>query len=241
MNNKGMTLVELLVTFSLLLVIIVGMFNLIMEVKNSFDEKRIAKEFTSFSSSMNSSIQSDLIKNKPFAILYKNTASDPWTSVSTFGESNAFVSSDGGTTYSASSLEDSSNKKITVNPSSQCKDIYPCLIYAYVSDDNKVSTKTIGLNKGDFSKSDVLKKSGIYYNDVFESIPDQDFVDIQDSRSYSTDEDDEANDGFKDTKVEIKCDDETRMLVINFPYRLVEHDENYGFKIVYPFFHEEAS
>lgn len=231
MNNKGMTLVELLVTFSLLLVIIVGMFNLIMEVKNSFDEKRIAKEFTSFSSSMNSSIQSDLIKNRPLAILYKNNASDQWNSVSPSGD--YFDSVDGGDIYKIRWYE------TTVNPSSQCKDIYPCLIYAYdPSDDDKVSIKTIGLNKGDSSKSDgdVLKKSGIYYNDVFESIPNQDFVDIQDSSSYSTDEDDEANDGFKDTKVEIKYDEETGMLVINFPYRLVEHDENYGFKIVYPFF-----
>lgn len=237
MNNKGMTLVELLVTFSLLLVIIVGMFNLIMEVKNSFDEKRIAKEFTSFSSSMNSSIQSDLIKNSPPAILYKNNASDSWTSVST--NSIAFSSSNGGVTYSIEGI----NETININPSEQCKYIYPCLIYAYASDVNKVSIKTIGLNKGDSSKSDgdVLKKSGIYYNDVFESIPNQDFVDIQDSSSYSTDEDDEANDGFKDTKVEIKYDEETRMLVINFPYRLVEHDENYGFKIVYPFFSVEPS
>ena len=54
MNNKGMTLVELLVTFSLLLVIIVGMFNLIMEVKNDFDDKRIGKDFTEYSSNMNS-------------------------------------------------------------------------------------------------------------------------------------------------------------------------------------------
>lgn len=231
MNNKGMTLVELLVTFSLLLVIIVGMFNLIMEVKNSFDEKRIAKEFTSFSSSMNSSIQSDLIKNRPLAILYKNNANDQWNSVSPSGA--YFIPSSDGNTYSIRQYE------TTVNPSSQCKDIYPCLIYAYDpdGDGDKVSIKTIALNKGDSSKSDdVLKKSGIYYNDVFESIPNQDFVDIQDSSSYSTDEDDEANDGFKDTKVEIKCDEETGMLVINFPYRLVEHDENYGFKIVYPFF-----
>ena len=81
-----------------------------------------------------------------------------------------------------------------------------------------------------------MAKSGIYYNDVFESIPNQEFVDIQDSSSFTPDEDDEENDGTVVTKVEIKCDEETRMLVINFPYRLVEHDENYGFKIVYPFF-----
>lgn len=236
MNNKGMTLVELLVTFSLLLVIIVGMFNLIMKVKNDFDDKRIGKDFTEYSSNMNSSIQYDLIKNKPFAILYKNNASDPWTSVSTRGGYD-FASSDNNTTYVAKYSGMSSEN---IKPAEKCHKIYPCLIYAYVDNNKQILTKTIGLNKGDLSKSDlsksdVLAKSGIYYNDVFESIPNQEFVDIQDSSSFSTDEDDDANDGIETTKVEIVYK-KNEMLVINFPYRLVEHDENYGFKIVYPFF-----
>lgn len=232
MNNKGMTLVELLVTFSLLLVIIVGMFNLIMEVKNSFDDKRIGKDFTEYSSNMNSSIQYDLIKNKPFAILYKNNVGDSWTSVGA-NEKDGFVTSDN-ITYVA---KYQSNKESNgIDPTKKCQGMYPCLIYAYVDGNNQISTKTIGLNKGDSNKSGVLAKSGIYYNDVFESIPNQEFVDIQDSSSFTPDEDDEKNDGTVVTKVEIKCDEETRMLVINFPYRLVEHDENYGFKIVYPFF-----
>ena len=237
MNNKGMTLVELLVTFSLLLVIIVGMFNLIMEVKNDFDDKRIGKDFTEYSSNMNSSIQYDLIKNKPFAILYKNNASDPWTSFGT-RVGYDFISSDNNTTYVANYL--SGMNSASINPTKECQGIYPCLIYAYVDNNKQILTKTIGLNKGDLSKSDlsksdVLAKSGIYYNDVFESIPNQEFVDIQDSSSFSTDEDDDANDGIETTKVEIVYK-ENGMLVINFPYRLVEHDENYGFKIVYPFF-----
>lgn len=237
MNNKGMTLVELLVTFSLLLVIIVGMFNLIMEVKNDFDDKRIGKNFTEYSSNMNSAIQYDLIKNKPFAILYKNEVNEAdWKSISTTSGSS-FTPSDNNTTYTA---KYSGMISESVDPDKECQGIYPCLIYAYV-DGNKILTKTIGLNKGDSSKDGVLAKSGIYYNDVFESIPNQEFVDIQDSSSFSTGEDDEENDGTVITKVEIKCDDETRMLVINFPYRLVEHDENYGFKIVYPFFVQEVS
>ena len=226
MNNKGMTLVELLVTFSLLLVIIVGMFNLIMEVKNDFDDKRIGRDFTEYSSNMNSAIQYDLIKNKPFAILYKNEVNDvEWKSISTMFGSN-FTFNDNNTTYVAKYSGMSSEN---IKPAEKCHEIYPCLIYAYV-DGNEILTKTIGLNKGD-----VLAKSGIYYNDVFESIPDQEFVDIQDSSSFSTDEDDDANDGIETTKVEIVYK-ENGMLVINFPYRLVEHDENYGFKIVYPFF-----
>ena len=232
MNNKGMTLVELLVTFSLLLVIIVGMFNLIMEVKNDFDDKRIGKDFTEYSSNMNSSIQYDLIKNKPFAILYKNEVTEAeWKSISTMSGSS-FTSSDNNTTYTAKYSGMSSG---SISPAGKCHDIYPCLIYAYVDGNNQISTKTIGLNKGDSSKNGVLAKSGIYYNDVFESIPNQEFVDIQDSSSFSTDEDDDANDGIETTKVEIVYK-ENGMLVINFPYRLVEHDENYGFKIVYPFF-----
>lgn len=239
MNNKGMTLVELLVTFSLLLVIIVGMFNLIMEVKNDFDDKRIGRDFTEYSSNMNSSIQYDLIKNKPFAILYKNEVNEAeWKSISTMVGSS-FTPSDNNTTYVANYLSGMNSESI--NPTKKCQGIYPCLIYAYVDNNKNILTKTIGLNKGDSSKSGVLAKSGIYYNDVFESIPNQEFVDIQDSSSFTTGEDDEENDGTVITKVEIKCDDETRMLVINFPYRLVEHDENYGFKIVYPFFVQEVS
>lgn len=239
MNNKGMTLVELLVTFSLLLVIIVGMFNLIMEVKNDFDDKRIGRDFTEYSSNMNSAIQYDLIKNKPFAILYKNEVNEEeWKSISTMVGSS-FTSSDNNTTYVANYLSGMNSESI--NPTKECQGIYPCLIYAYVDNNKKILTKTIGLNKGDSSKNGVLAKSGIYYNDVFESIPNQEFVDIQDSSSFTTGEDDEKNDGTVITKVEIKCDDETRMLVINFPYRLVEHDENYGFKIVYPFFVQEVS
>lgn len=238
MNNKGMTLVELLVTFSLLLVIIVGMFNLIMEVKNDFDDKRIGRDFTEYSSNMNSAIQYDLIKNKPFAILYKNEINEAdWKSISTMSDSS-FTPSDNNTTYTA---KYSGMILEGVDPDKECQGIYPCLIYAYVDGNNQISTKTIGLNKGDSNKSGVLVKSGIYYNDVFESIPNQEFVDIQDSSSFTTGEDDEENDRTVITKVEIKCDDETRMLVINFPYRLVEHDENYGFKIVYPFFSKERS
>lgn len=234
MNNKGMTLVELLVTFSLLLVIIVGMFNLIMEVKNDFDDKRIGKDFTEYSSNMNSAIQYDLIKNKPFAILYKNEVNEvKWKSISTMPDSRFISKDDNNTTYVAKYSDRSSEN---INPAKKCHEIYPCLIYAYVDGNNRIFTKTIGLNKGDSSKGGVLAKSGIYYNDVFESIPNQEFVDIQDSSSFTPDEDDEENDGTVVTKVEIKCDEETRMLVINFPYRLVEHDENYGFKIVYPFF-----
>ena len=239
MNNKGMTLVELLVTFSLLLVIIVGMFNLIMEVKNDFDDKRIGKDFTEYSSNMNSSIQYDLIKNKPFAILYKNEANEAvWKSISNMSGYD-FTSSDNNTTYYVANYLSGMNSA-SINPTKECQGIYPCLIYAYFDNNKKILTKTIGLNKGDLSKSDlsksdVLAKSGIYYNDVFESIPNQEFVDIQDSSSFSTDEDDDANDGIETTKVEIVYK-ENGMLVINFPYRLVEHDENYGFKIVYPFF-----
>ena len=40
MNNKGMTLVEVLVTFSLLMVIVIGMFNLILDVKGDLDEQQ---------------------------------------------------------------------------------------------------------------------------------------------------------------------------------------------------------
>ena len=62
MNNKGMTLVELIVTFSLLMIIIVGMFNLIMDVKGNLDDKKMAKELTEYSSTVGNQIQYDLIR-----------------------------------------------------------------------------------------------------------------------------------------------------------------------------------
>ena len=75
MNKKGMTLVELLVTFSLLLVIIVGIYNLILSVKANYEEKDITKSLTEYSAMVSNEIQYDLLKNKPKTINVNETSS----------------------------------------------------------------------------------------------------------------------------------------------------------------------
>lgn len=64
LNNKGITLVEVVVSFALLMIILVGLFNIILEVKSDVTEKQMEKEFKDFDNLMIARIQGDLIKNK---------------------------------------------------------------------------------------------------------------------------------------------------------------------------------
>ncbi len=43
LNNKGITLVEVIVSFALLMIILVGLFNIIMEVKSDVTDKQMEK------------------------------------------------------------------------------------------------------------------------------------------------------------------------------------------------------
>ena len=65
------------------------------------------------------------------------------------------------------------------------------------------------------SDNELLKKHGIKYNDVYESIPDQEYVEFKSDPSIE----------YVDNK----------SLVIDFSFYMIEHDKNYGFKIAYPF------
>ena len=213
-NNKGMTLVELLVTFSLLLVLVIGMFNLIMEVKTQLDEKQVAKDFTEYSSMINNDIHYDFLKKKPFAIVYKNKSEDDWKYQYNSEGSCSLLE---GSKYSFR-LEDSSFKeeKSFTQLTELCSNIYPCAVYAYKSGTG-IEFKTIALNKAGNNDSDneLLKKHGIKYNDVYESIPDQEYVEFKSEPSIK----------YVDNK----------SLVIDFSFYMIEHDKNYGFKIAYPF------
>ena len=214
LNNKGMTLVELLVTFSLLLVLVIGMFNLIMEVKTQLDEKQVAKDFTEYSSMINNDIHYDFLKKKPFAIVYKNKSEDDWKYQYNSEGSCSLLE---GSKYSFR-LEDSSFKeeKSFTQLTELCSNIYPCAVYAYKSWTG-IEFKTIALNKAGNNDSDneLLKKHGIKYNDVYESIPDQEYVEFKSEPSIK----------YVDNK----------SLVIDFSFYMIEHDKNYGFKIAYPF------
>lgn len=63
LNNKGMTIVEIVVTFVMLMVLVLGMLNLTNEIKTTSKQKQFYKELTEYSSLVQSTIQDDLIKN----------------------------------------------------------------------------------------------------------------------------------------------------------------------------------
>ncbi len=210
MNNKGMTIVELIVTFSLLLVIVIGMFNLIMDVKVELDNKQIAKDFTEYSSTINNQIHYDLSKKKVTVIAYKDSSSSEWACAK---ESDV----------SCAINEDLSKTSIELN--GMCKNIYPCAVYSYL-DGSETNYQTIALNIS--PSSETSSKYGIYYDSVFEPIPDQDYVVIGNTTSV----------GDNETQTEtpsIKYDEDSKLFIIDFPYYIVDNDKNYGFKIVYPF------
>lgn len=225
-NNKGMTLVELLVTFSLLLVLVIGMFNLIMEVKTQLDEKQVAKDFTEYSSMINNDIHYDLLKKKPFAIVYKNESGDGWKcQYNIEGSCLPNTTTNNGYTFKLDGSSDSVLKSYTTLDE-LCSNIYPCAVYAYKSG-NGIDFKTIALNRAgsnNDSGNKLLQKHGIKYNDVYESIPDQEYVDFKSNPSIEY----------------IAEDSSAGSLVIDFSFYMIEHDKNYGFKIAYPFEQEPS-
>ena len=218
MNNKGMTIVELIVTFSLLLVIVVGMFNLITDVKLELENKQIGKDFTEYSSTIGSKIQYDFLNSKVGSIAFKNSGSE-WSCVNRSGPCDDGINGE----YMFG------NKSITFDGlNSMCKDITPCIVYSYM-DGSTNNTRVIGLNIKP-NGSGALAKYGIYYNDVFEAIPDQDYVEIKNVINVS------ESDGEEDVVAKLP---EARyangLFVIDFPFYLVDNNKNYGFKIVYSF------
>ena len=218
MNNKGMTIVELIVTFSLLLVIVVGMFNLITDVKLELENKQIGKDFTEYSSTIGSKIQYDFLNSKVGSIAFKNSGSE-WSCVNRSGPCDDGIN--GGYKFG--------NESITFDGlNSMCKDITPCIVYSYM-DGSTNNTRVIGLNIKP-NGSGALAKYGIYYNDVFEAIPDQDYVEIKNVINVSD------SDGEEDVVAklpEARYDNDNRLFVIDFPFYLVDNNKNYGFKIVY--------
>ncbi len=62
LNNKGVTIVELILTFALLMVLVLGMFDVITEIKSYSSRKQIEKDIIEFNNLMIYTIQEDLIK-----------------------------------------------------------------------------------------------------------------------------------------------------------------------------------
>ena len=205
LNNSGMTLVELLVTFSLVMIMAIGIFNLVLEVRKDLDEKEVMKNYTTYSNDINNKIHYDLIRNKPFVIAYKNSETDNWFCKYS-DNSNCNVTND------ILSVTYKNKSKDSFSLNSLCT-IYPCAIYGYLDKNNEISFKAISINK---NIDNTNKKYGIKYNDTFESVPDEKDIDFKKD----------------DTKIEI---DDKGFFVINISFFMKGNNRDFGFKIAYPF------
>lgn len=214
-NNKGMTLVELIVTFSLLLIIIIGMFNIIMEIKSQLDEKQIAKDFTEYSATMNNKIHYEFIKSsdkKPNSFAYKNSADSEWHTKGKASENDNKI------------ILFSNNAQLISTLNSECKETFPCIIYGNYEDSNTEKVLAIQVPNDD-------KEYGIYYDGVFEPVPNQDYLDINKITEGSQSDTDSSE---ENEIVEIKVSDSSEPasnINITFPLYIKGHTKNYGFKI----------
>lgn len=151
-NNKGMTLVELLITFSLLMVVVVGMFNLILDIKLDLDDKQIVKSYIDYSSYYAHNVNLNLIKNKPYMIFIKESSTSA-VCMTNKGENcdtninkfeyycNSEKPSDCRSVKNCAAVQNSStpyDQKFCIDSSSEtfskmCGRIYPCAIAVYNS------------------------------------------------------------------------------------------------------------
>lgn len=215
MNNKGMTLVELIVTFSLLMIIIVGMFNLIMDVKGNLDDKKMAKELTEYSSTVGNQIQYDLIRRSVISIGYKDYEDGSWTVLERPGNEvnlKTLIND-----VDSAQFDGSSKVKKVTELNKMCKDIFPCVVYSYLNEE-KVKFETIAINSPKtINPSGASKdKFGIYYDGVFEALPYQENVDMSLPKS-------------SDEKYVSLSED---MFFMNIPIKIIDQEGNYGFKVV---------
>lgn len=64
LNNKGLTIVELIITFALLMILVVGLLEIVLESKSDISDKSFAKEMNEYKGLMIKTVQDDLIKKK---------------------------------------------------------------------------------------------------------------------------------------------------------------------------------
>ena len=212
-NNKGMTLVELIISFALVMVMVVGLYNLILEVKFQMDDKQQAKDLTQFSATLNNQIHYDLLRNNKKRIKALYVASDLVGTSNT----NCFTGGDACTELSG-----------------YCNEISNCVVYKYGENDCKV----IGLNTSTYyvgSSSFLKENDGIYYGDcddaVFESIPIDnkylfDIYPYNDKRPYV-----DYKDGNLIINYPIYLSDGVTK---GEEDSIKDYGHNYGFKIVVP-------
>lgn len=61
LNNKGLTVIELILCFVLLIILVFGMFNVVLDVKDYSETKELEKELISFKNRIIYMVQDDLI------------------------------------------------------------------------------------------------------------------------------------------------------------------------------------
>ncbi len=73
LNNYGMTAVEMLVSFVIVVVIVVGMFDVIMNYKNKQQIESIENSVIAYSNSLQKTIQDDMVKGHLTSVVANDT------------------------------------------------------------------------------------------------------------------------------------------------------------------------
>ena len=76
LNNKGMTAVELLVTFTILSVVVVGLFDMVLNYKDKEQQKSIKSSIIDYENKLQKTIQDDFIKGHLTTVKLEDTESD---------------------------------------------------------------------------------------------------------------------------------------------------------------------
>lgn len=74
LNNKGMTAIELLITFTILSFVLVGMFDMVLNYKNKEQKESLRTSIMDYENKLQKTIQDDLIKRHLVnAVVYNKT------------------------------------------------------------------------------------------------------------------------------------------------------------------------
>ena len=239
MNKKGMTLVELVVTFALVLVVVVGLYNLILEIKLQLEEKQIIKDVTEYSATINNKIHYDILRHSPTAILYSSGSTDLGGTIrwERLEDSMTGRVTKTGETYTINSGKSGVNS-LTVtqnelNGNNYCKGFFPCFVYFY-NGGTSVEYKTVAIKK--VSPEGDVMGLGIIYNGIFEEIPNQErgktgydygYIARSEIRNKLQEETGTKENYFK-------IDVNNKIFTMVYPIYIVDDNINYGFKITYP-------
>lgn len=208
LNNKGMSLVETLICFTSFFIILISLYNLIIDAEVNLSSKEKIKSITDYSSFRNNEIHYDMIKNKPFTFVLKDSSSN-------YKCLNDYCKIKDGVVINYKNKYKEISKGLLDNI--YCKNLYPCSIYFYL-DNNEIRTVSIALGNNKYK----LKNGILYGKDEdlkYNKLPFNDDIKIY------------TDNKIKEKNIFIAFKD--NMFILNYPYYLKDNI-NYGFKIVYP-------